>query len=111
MKDHSTNKGKVFKVRAFISDIVHSDKNYYLGCSDCRRKVKGDIAYKYKCYYCQKEHERPFYFYSFVFKGKYNTGECILDVIGASGDVIFGRNADTYRENFIENEDKEFQKL
>jgi len=104
------DRGKVFKVKANISEFIHSDKNFYVGCSECRRKAK-DVTHQYQCTYCKKEHDKPFYIYAFLFKAKDTTGECLLDVIGEVGNNILGIKAEEYRDLFLANEELKFKEL
>ena len=48
-KNKECNKDKDirFRIYAFVKKINHSEKNYYYGCNNCRKKMTDDI-----CHYC-----------------------------------------------------------
>ena len=50
-KDIVGNKFKGFKISATVRKIRHSEKNYYYGCKNCKKKMKGQICNKCGCYY------------------------------------------------------------
>ncbi len=109
------DRGKVMKVKAIISDLIHTDKNYYIGCCECRRKMKDVLNLadfpSYQCPYCKKDHETPFYIYAFIFKAKDSTGECLLDLIGEVGNNILGMAAEAYRQRFLEHGETKVNEL
>ena len=61
------------KVTAIVTQILHNEKNYYLGCSDrnCKRKLKleGDSD-EYICPNCRKSTKTPTYYYTLSLRVK-----------------------------------------
>jgi len=33
-----------FKISAYVKNIIHSNRNYYYGCKNCKKKMMGDIC-------------------------------------------------------------------
>jgi len=97
------DKKRIFKVKAEIYNFVHSEKNFYVGCSECRKKVK-EVTYTYTCSSCNKYHEKPHYIYFFRFLIKDNTKECVIDALGEVANNLLGMTAEEYRNVLIEND-------
>ena len=55
------------KVTAIVTQILHNEKNYYLGCADrnCKRKLKlENDSDEYICPNCRKSTKTPTYYYT-----------------------------------------------
>ena len=104
------DKKRVFKVKAQILNFTHSEKNFYVGCTECRKKSK-DTTFTYTCINCNKYHEKPHYIYFFRFYIKDNTRDCMVDALGEVANDILGMTAEEYRNTLIENDCSKFDEI
>ena len=45
LNDNNKNDKEIgFKISAFVKSINHSEKNYYYGCNNCKKKMLSDIC-------------------------------------------------------------------
>ena len=93
----------LYKVKGYISSFKNDERNYYAGCSECKKKVTED-TYGYICpsEICGKKMEKPTYYYSFSMRIKDQTCEFWVDFFGNLGEKILKMNCNEYRELLIE---------
>ena len=91
-----------YKIRATITHLEHTEKNFYQGCpnQECSRKVLYSNGY-YICQYCRKFYQNPKYYYSLNIKVKDCSGEYWIDVFGKPAELIMAMNAKEYRNLYI----------
>ena len=46
-------KAKFFKINGYVSYVKSDDKFFYLGCTECRRKVVDEVD-GFRCEHCNK---------------------------------------------------------
>ena len=99
------------KVTAIVTQILHNEKNYYLGCSDrnCKRKLKleGDSD-EYICPNpnCRKSTKNPTYYYTLSLRVKDASTEYWIDIFGKTAESIMKCTAEEYK-NILESRDDE----
>ena len=97
------------KVTAIVTQILHNEKNYYLGCSDrnCKRKLKleGDSD-EYICPNCRKSTKTPTYYYTLSLRVKDASTEYWIDIFGKTAESIMKCTAEEYK-NILESRDEE----
>ena len=97
------------KVTAIVTQILHNEKNYYLGCSDrnCKRKLKleGDSD-EYICPNCRRSTKTPNYYYTLSLRVKDASTEYWIDIFGKTAESIMKCTAEEYK-NILESGDEE----
>ena len=97
------------KVTAIVTQILHNEKNYYLGCSDrnCKRKLKleGDSE-EYICPNCRRSTKTPTYYYTLSLRVKDASTEYWIDIFGKTAESIMKCTAEEYK-NIWESGDEE----
>ena len=97
------------KVTAIVTQILHNEKNFYLGCSDrnCKRKLKleGDSD-EYICPNCRKSTKTPTYYYTLSLRVKDASTEYWIDIFGKTAESIMKCTAEEYK-NILESRDEE----
>ena len=97
------------KITATVTQILHNEKNYYMGCSDrnCKRKLKleGD-GDEYICPNCRKSTKSPTYYYTLSLRVKDASTEYWIDIFGKTAESIMKCSAEEYKD-FLKNRDEE----
>ena len=97
------------KVTAIVTQILHNEKNFYMGCSDrnCKRKLKieGDSD-EYICPGCRKSTKTPTYYYTLSLRVKDASTEYWIDIFGKTAESILKITAEDYK-NILESRDEE----
>ena len=97
------------KITATVTQILHNEKNFYMGCSDknCKRKLKfeEDID-EYVCPNCNKSTKNPTYYYTLSLRVKDASTEYWIDIFGKTAESIMKCSAEEYKD-FIKNGDED----
>ena len=96
-----------YKIRATVTHLGHTEKNFYPGCPnrECNRKLtfaNGDWI----CQSCRQSFKNPRYYYSLNIRVKDCSSEYWVDIFGKPALMIMNINADDYR-NILVNRDEE----
>ena len=96
-----------YKIRATVTHLGHTEKNFYPGCPnrECNRKLtfaNGDWI----CQSCRQSLKNPRYYYSLNIRVKDCSSEYWVDIFGKPAEMIMNINADDYR-NILVNRDEE----
>ena len=97
------------KVTAIVTQILHNEKNYYMGCSDktCKRKLKfDDDREEYVCPNCKNGTKNPTYYYTLSLRVKDSSTEYWIDIFGKTAESIMKCTAEEYKD-FLENRNDE----
>ena len=97
------------KVTAIVTQILHNEKNYYMGCSDktCKRKLKFDEdREEYVCPNCKNGTKNPTYYYTLSLRVKDSSTEYWIDIFGKTAESIMKCTAEEYKD-FLENRNDE----
>ena len=97
------------KVTAIVTQILHNEKNYYLGCSDrnCKRKLKlEEDSDEYVCPNCRKSTKTPTYYYTLSLRVKDASTEYWIDIFGKTAESIMKCTAEEYKD-FLESRNEE----
>ena len=97
------------KVTAIVTQILHNEKNYYMGCSDrnCKRKLKlEEDSEEYICPNCRKSTKTPTYYYTLSLRVKDASTEYWIDIFGKTAESIMKCTAEEYK-NILESGDEE----
>ena len=97
------------KITATVTQILHNEKNYYMGCSDrnCKRKLKlEEESNEYICPGCRKTTKTPTYYYTLSLRVKDASTEYWIDIFGKTAESIMKCTAEEYKE-FLNNRDEE----
>jgi len=89
------------KVTAIVTQILHNEKNYYLGCSDrnCKRKLKfEEDSDEYVCPNCRKSTKTPTYYYTLSLRVKDASTEYWIDIFGKTAESIMKCTAEEYKD-------------
>ena len=97
------------KITATVTQILHNEKNFYMGCSDrnCKRKLKleGDND-EYICPNCRKSTKNPTYYYTLSLRVKDASTEYWIDIFGKTAESIMKCTAEEYKD-FLKNRNEE----
>ena len=99
------------KICATVTQIIHNEKNYYMGCSDrnCKRKLIFDNEKnKYSCPNCKRLYDNPTYYYTLSLRVKDASCEHWIDIFGKTAESIMKMTAEEYK-NILK--DKNIYKL
>ena len=96
-----------YKIRATVTHLGHTEKNFYPGCPnrECNRKLtfaNGDWI----CQSCRQSFKNPRYYYSLNIRVKDCSSEYWVDIFGKPAEMIMNISADDYR-NILVNRDEE----
>ena len=97
------------KITATVTQILHNEKNYYMGCSDrnCKRKLKlEEESDEYICPGCRKTTKTPTYYYTLSLRVKDASTEYWIDIFGKTAESIMKCTAEEYKD-FLKNRDEE----
>ena len=97
------------KITATVTQILHNEKNFYMGCSDrnCKRKLKLDEeSEQYICPNCRKSTKTPTYYYTLSLRVKDASTEYWIDIFGKTAESIMKCTAEEYKD-FLKNRDEE----
>ena len=101
-----------YKIRATITHLGHSEKNFYPGCPnrECNRKVtfaNGDWI----CQYCRQSFKTPKYYYSLNIRVKDCSSEYWIDIFGKPAELIMNMSADEYRNILVNRDDEKLNQI
>ena len=97
------------KITATVTQILHNEKNFYMGCSDrnCKRKLKyEEDTDEYVCPNCRKGTKNPTYYYTLCLRVKDASAEFWIDIFGKTAESIMKCTAEEYKD-YIQNNDEE----
>jgi replication factor A1 len=97
------------KVTATVTQILHNEKNFYMGCSDrnCKRKLKlEENTDEYICPNCRKSTKNPTYYYTLSLRVKDASTEYWIDIFGKTAESIMKCTAEEYKD-FLKNRNEE----
>ena len=93
----------IIRFRAYFDYINHTEKNYYPGCLDCKKKLSQDNE-GWMCQTCNKRFNEPKYYYTLSFRVRDITGECWVEMYGDVASKFLGINVDNYKDIIVNND-------
>lgn len=101
-----------YKIRAIVTHLGHTDKNFYPGCPnrECNRKVtlsNGDWI----CQSCRQSFKVPKYYYSLNIRVKDCSSEYWVDIFGKPAEMLMNMTADDYRNILISRDDEKLDQI
>ena len=96
--DESKN---LFKISAVITQIIHNEKNFYIGCNDknCKKKLSYDFVKKeYTCPVCGRRTKKVTYYYTLSLRVKDASYEYWIDIFGKIAENIMMCSAEEYKD-------------
>jgi len=95
----------ISKISATVTQIMHNEKNFYLGCNDknCKRKLiliseEGSMNEEFFCPNCRRKTTTPNYYYTLSLRVKDTSCEQWIDIFGKTAESIMGYTAEDYKE-------------
>lgn len=87
------------KIKATITQVMHNDKNFYGGCNDknCKKKLIQEYN-KWRCPGCNKDYDRPTYYYTLSVRVKDCSMEHWIDIFGKTAEYLLKMTAEQYKE-------------
>ena len=88
-------------IKATVTQIMHNEKNYYMGCADknCKRKlVLNEDHQNYTCTTCNKIYDRPTYYYTLSIRVKDCSHEFWIDIFGKNAESLIKMTAEEYKD-------------
>ena len=104
--DDEKTKFPLCKVKANISLLNLSERSFYVGCPDCKKKIAENDT---ECQHCRKTFEKPAAYYSLSLKLKDHSGDFFADGLGPVGKRIMGMECEEFRD-LMNSGDEEKQK-
>jgi len=86
----------LFKIKAVITNIFHSEKNWYLSCKSCKKKVTDETGLV--CGACQNKNSEPIYTYVLSVRVRDSSSEFFVDIFSSVAEKLFGMNCNEYRQ-------------
>ena len=96
------------KISAVITQIIHNEKNFYIGCNDknCKKKLMYDFSKKeYTCPSCGRKTKKVTYYYTLSLRVKDASYEYWIDLFGKIAENIMIYTAEEYKE-FLQKRDQ-----
>ena len=85
---------KSHKVKVYITQFNHGDKNYYAGCPKCKKKLieshPNSNEIEFKCNTCNEIVSKPYYFFTISFRVKDSSADQFIDCFGQLAEKILG---------------------
>ena len=91
----------LYKISAVITQIIHNEKNFYIGCNDknCKKKLLYDFLKKeYSCPVCGRRTKKVTYYYTLSLRVKDASFEYWIDIFGKIAENIMMCTAEEYKE-------------
>ncbi len=79
--NYNEDKVPLFKVKAFVTNFIHSEKYYYLACFECKKKLNEEGGLR--CNNCNKIFERPYFVFALNIKIKDCSMDHYINVFGS----------------------------
>lgn len=100
------------KVKVTITQMIHNDKNFYMGCQDktCKRKLVIEEG-KYFCSYCKKSYEKPYFYYTISLRVKDCSTEHWIDIFGKLGETLLKMKPDEYKDILFRNDSEKLREI
>jgi replication factor A1 len=98
------------KIRAYIDFMNHSEKNYYPGCFDCKKKLSQDQD-GWFCQTCNKKFNEPKYYFTINCKVRDLTGESWIEMFGDTASKFLGISVEEYKDIIINNDQSKINEL
>jgi hypothetical protein len=96
----------LFKVKATVSSFMNYEKNYYLGCSECSKKIIDESNFdQIKCQSCNKVHGNRNYIYALSIRIKDSKSEEFIDIFGGLAEKLTNMKCNDYME-LVESQDE-----
>ena len=99
--DKEEDTKNIYKISAVITQIIHNEKNFYMGCNDknCKKKLMFDFAKKeYSCPVCGRRTKKATYYYTLSLRVKDASYEYWIDIFGKIAENIMMCTAEEYKE-------------
>ena len=96
------------KITATVTQLLHNEKNFYIGCNDknCKKKLVYDFLNKYyTCSGCGKKTKKVTYYYNLNLRIKDASCEYWVDIFGKNAENIMQCTAEEYK-NYLQKRDK-----
>ena len=96
---------RIYKIKIFITQILHNHKNFYIGCpnENCKKKLSEENIIKKQCEFCKINFKEPQCYYTLNIRIKDCTYEYWVDIFGKCAEELFGIIALEYKNALNEN--------
>jgi replication factor A1 len=101
-----------YTVKANVSYINHSEKNFYAGCpiKTCKKKLN-ETEKNFHCSTCKMDFELPAYYMTLSMKIRDCTKEHWVDLFGSTAEQFLNISAEEYRELVVNNNKHKLNEL
>lgn len=93
------DKGNLYKFKATVCGMNHSERNYYAGCPEkaCKKKLSQD-SNGWFCQSCNKGFQEPCYYFTINLRVRDSSGEFYIDLFGDLASKLLGIKAEEYKD-------------
>ena len=112
--DKEEDTKNVYKISAIITQIIHNEKNFYIGCNDknCKKKLMFDFSKKeYSCPVCGRRTKKATYYYTLSLRVKDASFEYWIDIFGKIAENIMMCSAEEYKEYLQKRDQKKLKEI
>ena len=112
--DKEEDSKNVYKISAIITQIIHNEKNFYIGCNDknCKKKLMFDFSKKeYSCPVCGRRTKKATYYYTLSLRVKDASFEYWIDIFGKIAENIMMCSAEEYKEYLQKRDQKKLKEI
>ena len=95
---------KTHKIKVYVTQFKHSEKNYYAGCPTCKKKLI-EANNIFKCNSCSVDVATPLYNYTISFRVKDCTSDQFIECYGSTAEKILNMKAEEYKTAFANNDE------
>jgi len=103
----------ISKISATVTQIMHNEKNFYMGCNDrnCKRKLILEENNEFFCPNCRRKTKNPNYYYTLSLRVKDASCEQWIDIFGKTAENIMQYTAEEYKDILKRGEDDKLKKI
>ena len=107
--ESENTKNPNYKIKGIVVNFNHTDRCYYVGCPECKKKLKQEG--ETECGSCHKKIDKPSYYYTLNVKIKDATGEIYADIIGNVGQKLIGISCEEYKDYVVYKDEAKLKEI
>ena len=103
----------ISKISATVTQIMHNEKNFYMGCNDrnCKRKLILEENNEFFCPNCRRKTKNPNYYYTLSLRVKDASCEQWIDIFGKTAENVMQYTAEEYKDILKRGEEEKLKEI